>query len=761
MITKTFHLLGLTGRRASIGRRVAVLLALAALCTSAATGVVFVQGGGSITTVLALLQVNIAVLLVLAVVVVLRLTALWRAHRRRAAGSRLHANLILMFGLVAVTPALLVAVLAAAFLNYGFQGWFSDRIKTAVEQSNSVAQAYLDEHVQNIRSVASAVAADADANASRLIGADKNQIEGFLTAQSDVRGLAEAVLLDGNGRIIARSAFSQSFDFDQVDPVSLETARRTGEIVVSTGRSDDRVRAVVSLNRFIDAYLVVGRLIDTSVLESVQRVEGAVSRYSALETERIGVEVTFSTIFAVVALLALLAAVWMGLIMAARLTEPIRSVADAAQRMGEGDLEARAEVGGLGELATLGAAFNGMAEKISVQQSGLMDANSELDERRQFIETVLGGVTAGVIGLDAEGRIRFPNRSASVLLGVSLEAETGRALGDVVPEMADLPKMLAARPESPRELEIKLFRGGAVKTFLVRIAGERVGDLVIGYVITFDDITELQSAQRKAAWADVARRIAHEIKNPLTPIQLSAERLRRRFMDSVGEGEDRETFEQCVNTITRQVGEIGAMVDEFSAFARMPQADIKPHDVAALCREAAFMERNRSAGVKIELDIPPEPLAADCDQAQISRALVNLLKNASESIEAAHRSGETGETGEAGEAGRITLSTSLADGPGGAPWVRLSVADTGPGLPKRDRDRLIEPYVTNRQKGTGLGLAIVKKIAEDHGGTLTLGDRPGGGADVVIAFPARRAGAHGGAAAAAENQNQNRRAAAK
>jgi len=732
MTTSTSWLSEISVRRASLGRRLAIVLIALATLTGALTVAAFFKGGYSIGTIIGLLNINISILGLLIVLVGIKLFSLWRERRRQTAGSSLHSRIAMMFGLVAIVPALLVAALATAFLNYGFEGWFSERIRTAVDQSNTVAYAYLDEHTQNIRAVGFALASDLDANAAFILGANRNQIDQFLTAQADVRGLAEAIILDGNGQIIARSLFSQSFAFDDIDSKMLTDARQSGEIIVSTGQGDDRVRALVRLSRFVDSYLVVGRLIDANVLERVQRVEGAVRQYNTLETERVGIQVTFSTMFFVVALLMLFAAIWMGLILSDRLADPISTMAAAAERMREGDFTARVDAVGPAELATLGMAFNRMAEEIEVQQLGLIEANRALDERRRFIETVLGGVTAGVIGLDAGGRIQFPNRSASTLLAEPIDTKIGLLLADVWPEIGTQLNLSRVRPDRTLEKEIKLSRQGVTKTFLVRIAGERLDDVIVGFVVTFDDITELQSAQRKAAWADVARRIAHEIKNPLTPIQLSAERLKRRFLKTAGD--DKATFEQCVDTISRQVSAIGTMVDEFSAFARMPQATIKPYDVSKVCNDAIFIERNRTPEIEVVSHLPDQTTMASFDRDQISRALVNLLKNASESVLAAQHNGLPHAS-----PGRVELTaeTTVRE-PGGIEWLSLSVSDTGIGLPAEDRDRLVEPYVTTREKGTGLGLAIVKKVVEDHGGNLTLADRPGGGAVMTMMFPRHR-----------------------
>jgi two-component system nitrogen regulation sensor histidine kinase NtrY len=346
-----------------------------------------------------------------------------------------------------------------------------------------------------------------------------------------------------------------------------------------------------------------------------------------------------------------------------------------------------------------------------------MDAYSQIDERRRFTETVLAGVSAGVIGLDAQGRIELPNRTADELLGLDLLAATGHPLAEIVPEFAKLFAEVAASPDKARTAEIQAGPPNHRRHLLVRIGAELSGGRTDGFVVTFDDITELQSAQRKAAWADIARRIAHEIKNPLTPIQLSAERLKRRFAKEIQS--DPETFAQCADTIIRHVGDIGRMVDEFSAFARMPQPVIKSEDIGVIAREALVLQKTARPGIEWTTDVPERGPMAACDRRMLRQALTNLLQNAADAVAMRHGAGH--------------IALMVRDLPGG---VHIAVADDGVGLPKEDRSRLTEPYVTHKPKGTGLGLAIVKKIMEDHGGVLTLGDQPNGpGAIATLVLP--------------------------
>ncbi|HEX2114853.1 MAG TPA: ATP-binding protein, partial [Alphaproteobacteria bacterium] len=425
-------------------------------------------------------------------------------------------------------------------------------------------------------------------------------------------------------------------------------------------------------------------------------------------------------------LLLLLAAVWTGLVIATRLVQPIAALSAAAERVRSGDLLVRVEEGTSDdELGSLSRAFNRMTSQLSTQRAELVEANRQIDDRRRFTEAVLSGVSAGVVGLDADGRINLPNRSATVLLSTDLDRMIGRDFREAVPEMAALFEAARADPNRLAQDEVVIQRAGRRRTLLVRIAGERVAGGTIGFVVTFDDVTELEAAQRKAAWADVARRIAHEIKNPLTPIQLSAERLKRKYLAEITS--DPETFRICTETIVRQVSDIGRMVDEFSSFARMPAPVMRTEDLVELVRQTVFLQRNARPEITFETDLPGHPVRLALDQRQVGQALTNLLQNAVDAIHGREPAAEL-------EPGRIVVRVEERAG-----QIAIVVADNGKGLPTEDRDRLTEPYVTTRSKGTGLGLAIVKKIMEDHGGELSLADRPEGGAIVTLVFPATAA----------------------
>ncbi len=720
-------------RRVDLERKLAFGLTLAAVLSGIATVASWTgarEFGPDPDTVLGLLVLDTILLLLLGALVARQLVRLWTERRRGLAGSGLHVRLVLMFSLVAVTPAILVAVFSALFLNFGIQAWFSERVRTAIEASNAVAQAYLEEHRQGIRAEAFAMANDLNREASSLMR-DLGAFDSRLDIEARTRSLSEAMVVDGSGRVISTSPLSLTLELELVPWQAIEQANR-GQVAVLTNDQDERVRAVVKLNRFIDAYLVVGRFIDPAVLDHISQTETAVAQYRRLEARREGILITFVLIFVVVALLLLLAAVWIGLTLATQITKPISRLITAAEQVRKGDLAVRVDAeASVDEIGTLSRAFNRMTSQLQTQQEGLVLANQVLDERRRFTEAVLTGVSAGVVGLDASGAIELPNRSASKLFGIDLEKVIGRPLVEIAPEMGELVANAMRWPGRQSEAEVKLVREDKTCTFLARIVAERSSGATTGYVLTFDDVSALVAAERKAAWADVARRIAHEIKNPLTPIQLASERLKRKYLKEIRS--DPETFAACTDTISRQVEDIGRMVDEFSAFSRMPRPEMKIENLNDLVRQVGFLEHNRNPDVRVEPETPDDPVPMRCDGRQISQALTNLIKNAAEAIAA--RKPDPDQPLPTGQIRVIVRSEAHDDK---QRLVSIIVEDNGCGLPSDQRDRLTEPYVTTHVKGTGLGLAIVKKIMEDHGAELSLADRKEGGARVSMVFHAAR-----------------------
>ncbi len=715
-----------------LGKVLTLVLAAGALALGVATFAVLAGGvslGVDPNVIYVLVLANLVVLLLLGAALAGRVTRVWVERRRGSAGSRLHVRLVLLFSGVAVTPAIVVAVFATFFFNLGIQAWFNEPVRIALSESLQASRGYLEEHKINIRGDALGMANEL-MQAGAMFGYDPNRFGQVLAQQAETRGITEAIVYEsGTGQVLVSTGLMSGLGVNPPPPWAVEMAR-TGEVAVLGSEDGTRVRAVVQLDTTPPVMLVIGRPIDPTILAHMARTEQAVAQYDRLDQNRSGLQIYLALIFAVVALLVLCAAALIGLVMANQIARPIGGLITAAERVRGGDLSVRVpEVASGDEVAGLSRAFNRMTGQLASQRSELMDAYSQIDERRRFTEAVLSGVSAGVIGLDEEGRIELPNRAASDLLATDLLAAIGLPLAEIVPEFAPLISAVREAPEKPRTAEMQIGPSSARRTVLVRIgahrspksSGPRVPGREFGFVATFDDITELQSAQRKAAWADVARRIAHEIKNPLTPIQLSAERLKRRFLKEIKS--DPDTFAQCADTIVRHVGDIGRMVDEFSAFARMPLPVIKSEDIGRIARDALVLQRQARPEIVWRTDIPAQGPFAPCDRRLIGQALTNLLQNAADSVllRGGHEAESQGGEGSRPSRGIIEVRVGVEHG-----HAVITVADDGMGLPTVDRDRLMEPYVTHKPKGTGLGLAIVKKIMEDHGGKVLLLDREAG-----------------------------------
>lgn len=685
--------------------------------------------GNDPTTVTILSLLDLVFLVLLGTAVTHRVYQAWKRRNRNLAGSRLQIRMISVFTLLAVAPAMLVAASAAAFFYFGVETWFSNHVRTSLNESVEVATAYLKEHKQVLRADAMAMANDLNRQAPLLSG-DPVRYAEMVSAQAYMRNLTEVIVFDGSGKILARSGLTFALTFEPITDEMRNRARQ-GEVLLLVSDNDDRVRALLRLDALVDTYLFVGRPVEPKVLAHMAATQSAVDEYRQLEGRRSGLQIIISSIFIVVALLLLLAAVWFGLNFAMRLTKPIGDLIVAADRVRGGDLSARVREKPSSEsddeIELLGRAFNKMTDQLEAQRGELIETNRLLDFRRRFTEAVLSGVSAGVIGLDPRGRINLMNASAADFFGIADPAfYNGRLLSDLAPEIQNIIEQATATDGVKRD-QVEIRRPSLpTRTILVRVSSERPGLETNGYVVTFDDVSDLLSAQRKAAWADVARRIAHEIKNPLTPIQLSAERLRRKYANEVVT--DPEVFQTCTDTIIRHVDDIGRMVDEFSAFARMPAPVFGTHDLREIARQAFFLQGSGRSDISYVQDIPSGPCPAACDSRQISQALTNLLKNAGEAIEA-----RAVPLGQRLPKGQILMRLIYTE-----KEVALSVEDNGKGLPVEERNTLTEPYVTTRKKGTGLGLAIVKKIMEEHQGQLVLEDRPGGGAIVTLVWPVSR-----------------------
>ncbi|WP_417248922.1 ATP-binding protein [Celeribacter sp.] len=652
--------------------------------------------------------------LVVAGLVAARVARMIAARRAHSAGSRLHLRLTGVFVLLALIPTVTVAVFAVVTVNFGLEGWFSERVRNVVGSSLSAATAYESEHREGLAEDTRALAAyltERRRNVTILpdgaLRVALNQGQGLIQ-----RGLREAYVIDRAGEIRARGERSYLFDYERPTEEELDRAE-SGELVLIDDWDRNESRALQRLSGFADRYLYVTREVDGGILNLLDETQETIALYNQLESERGRLLFEFGLLYIGFALILILAATWLGLWFAERLARPVGRLAGAAQRVGEGDLDVRViEEKGDDEIATLGRVFNAMAGQLKVQRDTLLERNEQIDRRRRLFDSVLSSVTAGVIALDADGKVTLTNKSATALLSLGERDVSGEPLAVAVPEFGPLYDGLRAQGREIAQEELRLIRSGAQESLLVRIATRRdVNGALEGYVVVFDDVTDLVSAQRMAAWGDVARRIAHEIKNPLTPIQLSAERILRKF----GKGLDEDAYadlEQYTGVIVRQTGDLRRIVDEFSKFARMPSPERREQDLVELVNGAVLLQRNAQPDVDIQCEISVQTALAEVDATMIGQALTNLIKNAGEAIESLHESGDAPE----GHAARVRVTLDV-DGEDAV----ITVTDNGIGLPE-DRSRLFEPYVTTREKGTGLGLPIVKKIIEEHGGTLTLKD---------------------------------------
>ncbi|WP_435659481.1 ATP-binding protein [Leisingera caerulea] len=688
--------------------------------------------GASSRSLRLILLADLVYILTIAALVMAQIVRLFAARRSKSAGSRLHLRLIGAFGFLALIPTVIVAVFAVLTVNVGLEGWFSQRVRQVIGSSLAAAEAYQAQQKGDLSEDAQALARYLDSSRARsffINDAELRQVlaQGQLQIQ---RGLREAYIVDSGGQIRARGERSYEFDFEKPDNQQLEAARQDGMLLIEDWDNSE-FRALVQLSAFVDRFLYISRDVDGELLNLLDDTQETAHLYQQLESERGRVLFEFALLYIGFAVILILAAMWLGMWFAERLSRPVGRLTVAAQRVGGGNLDVQVPVDDGGdEISQLGQYFNQMTRELKAQHSRLLDNTRQIERRRRLFDSVLSSVTSGVVGLDADGRVTFVNRSAERLLDWQ-EDQQLMALAVAVPEFGPLFAELIETGAEVVQEEIKVTRQGRLENLLVRMSPRRSEEGGLeGYVVAFDDVTDLVSAQRMAAWGDVARRIAHEIKNPLTPIQLSAERIKRKFAPKLGE-ENSDQLQSMTDVIVRQTNDLRRIVDEFSKFARMPEPERREEDLVKLVRDAVILQQQGQPDVRITAELPKEQMPSDLDATMIGQALTNLIKNAGEAIESLQKKGAPD--------GLVPEIRVTAEKTGS--FYEIRIADNGIGLPE-DRARLFEPYVTTRDAGTGLGLPIVKKIIEEHGGTLTLEDAPvfegqaHNGAMAVIRLPA-------------------------
>lgn len=695
------------------------------------------------TVSVATIAVNGLLVVFLLVLIGIELRRIIQARRSGRAGARLHIRIVTLFSIIAAAPALAVAIVAAVTLDLGLDRWFEIRTRTIVESSQQVAQSYINENAVNLRDASINMAFSLD-NRRSLFRLDKRGFRNYLTQQARGRGMLGASVIRPDGSVVFNADIATDRPLPSPPEDALAAAAEGGPVIIPPGVTN-LVGSVIKLREIENAYLYTVRTVDADVLDAVRLMEQNRNEYNSLEENRPVLQLAFALLYFGLTLIMVLAAIWTGIAVANRLVRPIRQLINASDEVAGGNLEVRVPVRASdGDVGHLGETFNTMLVQLKTQRDEILDAKDTIDERRRFSEAVLSGVSAGVLGVADDGTITVANRSAAQILGKPEGLEFGTKLEDVSPQLAGaFAQMVSVGRDDARQQITFIDKSGRERVLNVQLTmddgssdieqeGEDVADKPHTHVVTIDDISDLMDAQRSSAWADVARRIAHEIKNPLTPIQLSAERIRRRYGKQINQ-DDRDVFDQCTDTIVRQVGDIGRMVDEFSSFARMPKPTMELADLKTTVKEATFLVEVSRNEIQFDREFSEDALDCYFDDRLVGQAVGNIIKNASEAVE-----GRLANEIDADNPvkGHILVRAYKA----GAQRIHVDVIDNGPGFPRANRQRLLEPYMTTREKGTGLGLAIVRKIMEDHGGSLELHDAPqehygGMGAMVRMIFP--------------------------
>ena len=659
-----------------------------------------------------MLLFNFSLLLLLAVLVSHKILRVWMETSRGKSGSRLLLRLIFMFSIIALVPAVVVGVSSSFYLNLGIKSWFDERVSKAVDKSLSVAEAYLEEHKKVIKADALNIATEINNNTIRF-AFDTKRLDIYLTNQATKRLLAEVIVFQED-RVVASSALG--LDIDPLEQVTMEQIEQasTGEVILIP-ELGDKITAISALANIPNTYLLVSRYIDANVVAETDEVRGAAEEYKKLKEQIDDFRDRSTEFFVIISMFLLLGALLMALRFANSIVQPVSNLVNATDKIKRGEFAVRVkEVGSeKDEITILSRSFNQMAAELESQKRGVIIANQAAEDKEQFSEAVLQGISSGVVAIDEDLKIQLMNPSAKEYLSLT-DDDIGKYFKDQIPEFFEVFDKFVKRPTKAMREQVSVRRNSKRKSFILRINPHIEKDTE-GYLLTFDDITELLSAQRSSAWSDVARRIAHEIKNPLTPINLSAQRLAKKFVKKIPE-EDKENFEGYTNTITRHTADIARIIGEFSDFAKLPAPKFGKADISPLLKDSVFSARVAHSDIKFELDMPDQ-METIADASQITQVLTNVIKNAAESVSEHRKKG-----------GKITAKAEMQDN------IVITIEDNGKGFPEELIDRITEPYVTTREKGTGLGLAIVKKIVSDHSGEIEISNKRVG-ARVKITLP--------------------------
>ena len=697
-----------------------VILGTGAIISSLSTYFVIAHSknplGPDPSQVMGLILLDLVLILFLVIIVLYKITNLWIQKRKGFIGSKLQSRVIGMFAMVAVIPTIMISTFSILFFDYGIQSWFSERVSTALEESVNVAESYLEEHQKTINADTLAIAYHLNIlnHKDPYLYEKQELLNQIISQQSNNRSLIGAIIFQDN-KIVARSFLSLSMHFERIYKEHLDKARQ-GHVIILTNEENNRVMAIVKLEHFVDTYLFVGRMVDPKVLTHIHNTRSASDSYQEFRSQISKMQIKFYAIFAIVSLLLLLASVAAGMIFAGDLLKPIITLLiEVTKKVKEGDLSFRVPEGEKGdELTIIGRAFNQMTGELKQQRETLI-RDREIDHyRRIFIEAVLYGISSGVIASIENGEIRLFNNSARSLLKIS--DNNDNTIRSAIPEIENLINRCYSSDQNMIQNQITINRSGRIYTLLVRVTKSEFDSGTKGYITTFDDISDLISAQRTAAWRDVARRIAHEIKNPLTPIRLAASRIKNKYSDQIKE--DVVLFNKYTDTIIKHTEDISRMVEEFVEFARMPAPSFEKCNLLMIIKDITFSSKFENNNISYNIHCNKKSVITSCDIQQMKQVFVNLLSNAANSIRESRASG-----------GRIDIHLSENED-----CVIIDIQDNGPGFPEGIMNKLTEPYITTRDKGTGLGLAIAKKIITDHNSQIQFSNNTSGALVKIIYY---------------------------
>lgn len=691
----------------SFTSKIAIIIAIAAIFSAIATYMAMSQGPSLISPnsklVTGLLFADLVLFLTFVILIAKRLFQIYVSKSAQKSGSALQTKILVTFCLLASIPTIIVALFSTVFFNFVIESWFDKRITTALDKSVLVAESYLNEHQDVLKVRAKAMAMELDNNIIYYdLTSNLPMFFEILNTFVELNSLSEAVIFTNNEPLI-RSKYGNTLSFENF-PFEIYQQASRGEIVIIKTQPD-KIRAMVALSSLPNTYLVVGKLVDSNVVHHIAESQGAASKYRILK-DRLGtLQIKFSLIFIAVSLLILVVAVWLGIAFSGKITKPIRRLLEATEKIKQGIFSFRVKEGKSDdELTSLAKAFNLMTQHIAGQQEKLLDAYNEIEEKHKFSQTVLAGVSAGIIALSEKKEIILINDSALKMLQLKIKDTYGKHIDEIIPSLHSLVVQAGKNPEFlvSGELNIKIDK--KLLSIVFRVVAETRKNTVNGFIITFDDMTELVQAQRLAAWSDVARKIAHEVKNPLTPIQLSADRLKTKFIPQV---KDKDAFEKYLYTIIKHTSDIAKIIGEFSNFAKMKPPTLEEFDLVKLLKDLTSSKQYINTKIQYNFQSNRKSLKIYADQTQITQVIINLIKNAEESITSAikHKSSK----------GVIEVTVEKEKN-----YVNILIIDNGKGFEQDIINRLTEPYFTTRTKGTGLGLAIVQKIIDDHKGKLDL-----------------------------------------